>query len=216
MDAYKILNIARDASDDEVKRAYRAMAKKYHPDAGGDAWVFQQVQAAYDSIRSGKAVPPTRPNRAKSNRSQSNPAKRQCTTPKQPQPTAARDKTKNAAEQVATTWLQSMRRIFGSELPLQSETSVFILVSVLDIFMTYALLRFGGREANPIAKYFLSLGGIPGMVFWKMITVAFVTSIAQLVATRNLERARLLLMISTTIVGCVVIYGLTMFVRYVR
>ena len=32
-DPYKVLGISRDASDDEVKKAYRAMSRKYHPDA---------------------------------------------------------------------------------------------------------------------------------------------------------------------------------------
>lgn len=31
-DYYKILEIERDASEDEIKRAYRRLAKKYHPD----------------------------------------------------------------------------------------------------------------------------------------------------------------------------------------
>ena len=30
-DPYKVLGLSRDASDEEVKRAYRALAKKYHP-----------------------------------------------------------------------------------------------------------------------------------------------------------------------------------------
>ena len=32
-DPYKILGISRDASDDEVKKAYRQLSRKYHPDA---------------------------------------------------------------------------------------------------------------------------------------------------------------------------------------
>ena len=31
-DPYKILNVSPDASDDEVKKAYRQLARKYHPD----------------------------------------------------------------------------------------------------------------------------------------------------------------------------------------
>ena len=36
-DPYKILGVARSASDDEVKNAYRALARKYHPDKYRDS-----------------------------------------------------------------------------------------------------------------------------------------------------------------------------------
>jgi hypothetical protein len=44
MNPYKILGINEQATDEEIKRAYLAMAAKYHPDVGGDAWVFEQVR----------------------------------------------------------------------------------------------------------------------------------------------------------------------------
>lgn len=53
MDPYKILGIDRNASDDEVKKAYRQMAKKYHPDVNkepGAEEKFKQIQNAYDQI----------------------------------------------------------------------------------------------------------------------------------------------------------------------
>ncbi len=54
-DPYKILGISPDASDEEVKRAYRRLAKKYHPDLNpGDpvaAKKMQQVNAAYEQIK---------------------------------------------------------------------------------------------------------------------------------------------------------------------
>ena len=54
-DPYKILGVSPDASDDEIKRAYRALAKKYHPDRNpGDteaAKKMQQVNAAYEQIK---------------------------------------------------------------------------------------------------------------------------------------------------------------------
>ena len=54
-DPYKVLGLDRNASDEDVKRAYRALAKKYHPDLNpGDqeaARRMQEVNAAYEQIR---------------------------------------------------------------------------------------------------------------------------------------------------------------------
>jgi len=53
-DLYEVLGIARDASPEEIKRAYRRLAKKYHPDQNrGDADAearFKEVQHAYSIL----------------------------------------------------------------------------------------------------------------------------------------------------------------------
>ena len=58
--AYKILEIEKTASDSEIKKAYRAMAKKYHPDKVqhmDDAYKkgaedkFRKVQEAYEQLQ---------------------------------------------------------------------------------------------------------------------------------------------------------------------
>ncbi len=57
IDPYSILGISRDASDDEVKKAYRRLSRKYHPDANINnpdkdqaEEKFKQVQQAYEQI----------------------------------------------------------------------------------------------------------------------------------------------------------------------
>ena len=48
--AYEILGVPTGASDDEIKRAYRKLAAKHHPDRGGDTAKFQEIQNAYDTL----------------------------------------------------------------------------------------------------------------------------------------------------------------------
>lgn len=49
-DYYQILGVAKTASDDEIKRAYRRLASQHHPDKGGDKTRFQEVQEAYSVL----------------------------------------------------------------------------------------------------------------------------------------------------------------------
>lgn len=50
MDYYSVLGVQRDATPDDIKRAYRKLASKHHPDKGGDNATFQNIQVAYDTL----------------------------------------------------------------------------------------------------------------------------------------------------------------------
>lgn len=49
-DYYAALGVAKTASQDEIKKAFRKLASQHHPDKGGDTAKFQEIQAAYDTL----------------------------------------------------------------------------------------------------------------------------------------------------------------------
>jgi DnaJ-class molecular chaperone len=50
MDYYKILGLSVGATDDEIKKAYRKLAMKHHPDRGGSEEQFKDIATAYEIL----------------------------------------------------------------------------------------------------------------------------------------------------------------------
>jgi len=114
-----------------------------------------------------------------------------------------------------------LRKIIGGELPLETETCRFVLVSLLDLFMTFLLLYFSNREmmrnviveSNPVAQYFISGWGTLGLVWFKIGMVTLIVLAAQGVATRRPAVAQVVLNGATLLVGGVVAYSTLLLVQ---
>lgn len=51
MDYYSRLGVNKQASPDEIKKAYKKLAMQHHPDRGGDQQTFQEINEAYDTLK---------------------------------------------------------------------------------------------------------------------------------------------------------------------
>lgn len=47
---YEVLGVDKTASPDEIKKAFRKLAMKEHPDKGGNIEKFQEIQGAYEVL----------------------------------------------------------------------------------------------------------------------------------------------------------------------
>jgi DnaJ-class molecular chaperone len=49
-DLYEVLGVTRDATSSDIKKAYMKLARKHHPDKGGDKGKFQEISKAYEVL----------------------------------------------------------------------------------------------------------------------------------------------------------------------
>lgn len=61
----------------------------------------------------------------------------------------------------------------------------FVLVSSLDLMLTWLVLHLGWVEANPVANHVLQLGGFPGLTVFKFAAVVFVVCVCEFIGRRG-------------------------------
>ena len=117
---------------------------------------------------------------------------------------------KNKGRKPPSLW----QMIFRKRLPLERETCWFILVSVLDIYLTHFILQYQGfTEGNPIALFFLYTWGSKGLVYFKCAMVTFIVLITQIIAIKKPATARWTLNLGTLVVTGALIYSLSLLLK---
>ena len=209
---YEILGVPSSASIDEIHAAFRRKAREHHPDLGGDRKQFQQLNEAYEELLKIKKAERTAglEMKAPSSNSSQVPA-----PPHNPfrSPAPKRQPNRKTKQPAAPEIKSSVKHLLTGKLPLQDQTTYFILVNALDIFLTYLHLRRGNVEANPIANFFFHNWNIVGMIIFKLSIVATVCVIAQVVALSSIKKASWLLNFGTAVFVCIVIYSIWLLAR---
>lgn len=54
---FEVLGISKNVTDEEVKKAYRKLANKLHPDKGGDPKAFIELNEAWKEYKNKKLIP---------------------------------------------------------------------------------------------------------------------------------------------------------------
>ena len=49
-DYYSILGVSKDCTQDEIKKSFKKLALKHHPDKGGNDEKFKEIQQAYECL----------------------------------------------------------------------------------------------------------------------------------------------------------------------
>lgn len=90
----------------------------------------------------------------------------------------------------------------------------FVLVSALDVMLTWVILHLGGSEANGLAARVIERFGLPGMCLFKFALVSVVIGICEIVGRRNRNLAERLIVWGIAITCVPVILSMLMIRRH--
>ncbi|MEM6260060.1 MAG: DUF5658 family protein [Planctomycetota bacterium] len=89
-----------------------------------------------------------------------------------------------------------------------------LLLSCMDIMLTWVILLFGGSEVNPIARGVIDLYGLPGMIVYKFALIVFFISICEVVGTLRDSTGWLLSKFSVIIACVPVVWAMYLLARH--
>lgn len=75
-------------------------------------------------------------------------------------------------------------------LPMSDEYGGFVLLNILDLFLTARIFRHGGEEVNPVGVWVMERAGMSGFALFKFAMVAFAVLVIEGIYRLNPRRAR--------------------------
>ena len=113
-------------------------------------------------------------------------------------PTSAKSGSPGAGESLPQTvgWLSL------PEMRYQNQYVWFVFFSALDIMLTWAILRRGGREVNPVADQIIDMWGLTGAILFKFSLTMLVIIVCEVV-TRTRPRTAVWLATTAVVVSAI-------------
>ncbi|HVP74186.1 MAG TPA: DUF5658 family protein, partial [Phycisphaerales bacterium] len=98
-------------------------------------------------------------------------------------PTSAKSGSLGTSESLPQTvgWLSL------PEMRYQNQYVWFVFFSALDIMLTWAILRRGGREVNPVADQIIDMWGLTGAILFKFSLTMLVVIVCEVVGRKRLS-----------------------------
>jgi hypothetical protein len=100
------------------------------------------------------------------------------------------------------------------EMRFQNAYVWFVFFSALDIMLTWAILRRGGREVNPIANEIIEMWGLAGAIIFKFSLTVLVVIVCEVVARKRHEMAQRLAFAAVIISAMPVAWSMALLLRH--
>ena len=102
------------------------------------------------------------------------------------------------------------------KMQFPTEYGLFVVVNLLDLFITMLFIRFGAREANPAAEWILLSFGKTGFIVYKVVLMLVVIGLCEVVAQKRKTMARALIWFGIVAVAFVAVTSAMRYYSYMQ
>lgn len=107
------------------------------------------------------------------------------------------------------------RSLLNRNLLYPNAYVLLLILSAMDVMLTWMIIRLGGSEVNPIADGVIDLWGLNGMIVYKFVLIAAFISMCESVGSLREPAGRSLSRVSLLIASVPVAWSMVLLSRYV-